>query len=221
MERGDQLVEVAFPVAGLPGPPDEALDAYLDAAARCMARHGVRRTTAADIAKELGVSKMTVYRHVGTLDRVIQLLFARDLHRLFATIPSLFQGADGTEAVVNLASALVEWVRSHPVGHKVLTDEPDVVGELLAGPMVGAALELGTGVLAGLLDQAMESGRLVRSDPRVLASWLVRLIFSVVVVPPPGSSADYLAGVIRPVLEGSLQERASAGPSRSGQRRPR
>jgi AcrR family transcriptional regulator len=212
----DRIVEVAFPSAGLPEEPPQALDPFLDAATRCIARHGVRRTTVADIAKEMGVSRMTVYRQVGTIDRVVQLLFARDLHRLFATIPSLFVGADGAEAVVTLATALVEWVRTHPVGYKVLTDEPDVVGELLAGPLISSSLELGTEVLAELLEKAMAADILGQCDPTVTATWLVRLVFSVILVPPPTSTADYLAGVIRPLLD-----KASPSPRPSPRNRLR
>ena len=46
--------------AGLPEPPPPDLDIYLDAAARCLARHGVGRTSVQDVARELGVSPQRV-----------------------------------------------------------------------------------------------------------------------------------------------------------------
>ena len=60
-------------VRGLPPPPDAALDPYLDAAAACFARHGISRSAVADIAKEMGVSRTTVYRQVGSIDNVVRL----------------------------------------------------------------------------------------------------------------------------------------------------
>ncbi|MHB1712551.1 MAG: TetR/AcrR family transcriptional regulator [Acidimicrobiales bacterium] len=201
MPAGKNVVEIPLPEVGLPDVPPEALAPYLDAATACMTRHGVRRTTVADMAKELDVSPMTVYRHVGSLDRVIRLLFARELHRLLEAAPTFFEGADGADAVVNLSNGLVDWVRNHPIFGKVLTDEPDVVGEILVGSLAGPALELAASVVAGLLDGAMDEGILRRDDSRVLASWLVRLLLTVIVIPPPGDIETFLVGIVRPVLD--------------------
>jgi len=201
VRRGNEIIEVAFATAGLPPAPPAVFDTYLDAATACMIRHGVRRTTVADIAKELDVSPMTVYRHIGSHDRVIQLLFARDLHKLLEAAPTFFKGADGADAVVNLSSGLVDWVRNHPIFGKVLTDEPDVVGEILVGSLARPALELGASVVAELLERAMDEGILRRDDSGVLSAWLVRLLLTVIVIPPAGDIDAFLGEVIRPVLD--------------------
>lgn len=52
---GDQIPEGA----------DEARELLLDAAERCLERWGPAKTTLADIAAEAGVSRTTVYRHLG------------------------------------------------------------------------------------------------------------------------------------------------------------
>ena len=48
----------------LPPVPPASLDPYLDATARCFARYGVRRTSVQDVARELGVATMGLYRYV-------------------------------------------------------------------------------------------------------------------------------------------------------------
>ena len=65
--------------AGLPPAPPAELDPYLDAAARCLARHGIGRTSVQDVARELGVNRATVYRQVGTVEDMVRLLVAREL----------------------------------------------------------------------------------------------------------------------------------------------
>ena len=115
-ELGLQLDEVP------PMPPAE-LDAYLDAAAACFLRHGVSRTRVPDVAAEVGVSRVTVYRQVGTVENMARLLLARYLHRLLVRLPAAMRGATGPETIVRLLETIIEHARSHPVLMKVLRDE--------------------------------------------------------------------------------------------------
>ena len=109
---------------GIPTPPADELDPYLDAAALCFARYGTRRTSVQDVAAELGVNRATVYRQVGTIDHQIRLLIARDLHRLLAELPASLAGKSGPRAVVELMAAIIRYASDHPVLAKVLRDEP-------------------------------------------------------------------------------------------------
>ena len=105
---------------GIPTPPADELDPYLDAAALCFARYGTRRTSVQDVAAELGVNRATVYRQVGTIDHQIRLLIARDLHRLLAELPASLAGKSGPRAVVELMAAIIRYASDHPVLAKVL-----------------------------------------------------------------------------------------------------
>src|SRR3954466_13223894 len=59
--------------------------AILDAAERLLARHGYRKTTMDDIAREVGIGKGTTYLHFGskedvflaTIDRIVDRLCVR------------------------------------------------------------------------------------------------------------------------------------------------
>src|SRR3546814_7648091 len=85
----------AFAALGLPTLPSPALDPYLDAAARCFGRHGLRRTRVTDIADEVRVSRVTVNRQVGTVEDAARLMRARELDRLVtALVPQLLAADD-------------------------------------------------------------------------------------------------------------------------------
>lgn len=55
----------------------ERLDAILDAAYQCFARHGARRTTMDDIALAAGLSRPAVYQYVRNKDDVFERLCRR------------------------------------------------------------------------------------------------------------------------------------------------
>lgn len=183
---------------GVPAVPPERLDPFLDAAAACFARFGITRTRVPDVAAELGVSRVTVYRQVGTIEDMARLLLARDLHRLLGLAPAALGGRNGPDAVIALVEFIVEHARAHPVLTKVLTDEPHVLGPVLVSDL-GAVAERVADVVAPLLDQLMASGTLARRDPRILADWLVRQTVTLILAPP----AD-LAAHLRELLEPAL-----------------
>jgi AcrR family transcriptional regulator len=188
----EPLVSAAL---GLPAVPGPELDAYIDAAARCIARHGLRRTRVVDIADEVGVSRVTVYRQLGTIDEAARLLLARELDRLSSAVaPRLWAAASSGEVVDVVVDAVVFAV-DHPVLAKVLRDEADLVGafvvaelrtllerlRLLADPVLGRLAALGCA-------PALDAGD--------LADLLGRLLVTVVVSPPSEDLRSYLRRVL-------------------------
>ncbi len=185
---------------GIPRPPAEDLDPYLDAASRCFARYGVRRTSVQDVAAELGVNRATVYRQVGTIDHQIRLLIARDLHRLLTQLPVSLAGRSGPRAVVELMAAIIGHASDHPVLAKVLRDEPEVIGPFLASDLPEVIARI-TSAIAPLLRVAMASGQIATRDPDLLAESLVRLGITLILAPPPGDLDTFLAEILVPTLK--------------------
>ena len=184
--------------AGLPA-PSPALDPFLDAATSCFARHGVRRTSVQDIARELRVDRTTVYRQVGNVDRIVQLLMARELHRLIEALPESVRGLEGPEVIVDVLATVVSYGRNHPVLAKVLADEPELIGPFLvteALPMIDAIAAL----IAPILGAAMAAGELARRDPLAVAHGLVRMCLSYLLAPPPGDLTASLSELLIPAL---------------------
>ena len=184
--------------AGLPAPPP-TLDPFLDAASACFARHGVRRTSVQDVARELKVDRTTVYRQVGNVDRIVRLLMARELHRLIEALPESVLGLEGPEVIVDVVATVVAFGRNHPVLNKVLADEPELIGPFLVteAPLLLDAI---AALIAPILGAAMDAGELARRDPAALAQLLVRLCLSCLLAPPAGDLVATLSELLVPAL---------------------
>lgn len=200
----DQALHVAFRAPGLPPAPPPELDPDLDAAARCFVRYGVSRTSVPDVARELGVSRTTVYRRLGPVDAIVRLLFARELHRLLELLAGEAEAARhgralGPETLVELVAMVVDWCREHPVMRKVLADEPELVGSLAEGfPEIVTRV---SPVATPVLRWAMDEGLLACRDAERVAEWLVRITISAMLAPPPGDLRAFLAELLLPALD--------------------
>jgi AcrR family transcriptional regulator len=201
-------------VAGIPPPPSSQLNAYLDAAATCFARHGIRRTSVQDVARELSVNRTTVYRQVGNVDDMVRLLLARELHRFVAEVPLEIRPDQGPAAVVALLAAVVRHARSHPVLVKVLRDEPELIGPFLVAELPALITRVASEIVP-LLKWAMEHGSLANRDPARLADWLVRAAVTLIVAPPPDDLEEFLSDLLLPTLVPAPAE----GLRRSGRKR--
>jgi AcrR family transcriptional regulator len=193
------MEELALQLDEVPPMPPAELDAYLDAAAACFLRHGVSRTRVPDVAAEVGVSRVTVYRQVGTVENMARLLLVRDLHRLLVRLPAAMRGATGPETIVRLLETIIEHARSHPVLMKVLRDEPQLLGPVLVSDL-GIVSSRAAAMVAPLFEAMMDSGQLARRDARVVAEWLVRQTVTLILAPPRGDLRTFLSEFLVPAL---------------------
>jgi AcrR family transcriptional regulator len=184
---------------GLPDRPPVVLDQYLDATSRCLARFGVERTTVLDVANDLGLNRGTIYRQVGTMEQQVALLAARDLRRFLGTVPRRVAGLTGPALVVELAAISVEDAKAHPVLAKILADEPRLVGQILESH-IGQLRDRVVPVIARLFAAGMAAGLITPMDPTVLASWVVRIVVSLVVLDPEIELRPYLREILVPAL---------------------
>lgn len=194
-------VQALFPWAKrIPPMPPPNQDPILDAAARCFARYGVHRTSVQDVAKEAGVNRTTVYRLIGNIEQVALTLTIREGYRLLLMrAPARLAGPMSPEVIIDILAVAVADAREHPVLSKVLADERELVASLVsehAEALIGEISE----VAAPLLRAAMQAGRIAERDPVHIAQWLVRVVATVILVPPPGELKDFLATVLLPVL---------------------
>ena len=87
-------------------------DDILDAAQRRFAAAGVRRSTIEDVAAEAGVSRITVYRHVGNRDELVRAVLLRVTDRfLQRQLPKLLAAPDLASALRDLVLATVRAAR--------------------------------------------------------------------------------------------------------------
>jgi AcrR family transcriptional regulator len=175
-------------------------DPYLDAFARVVQRKGLERTRVRDVADEVGVNRVTVYRQVGTVRDMTHLLFERELQRSLPDVSSWATADDAVGALVSLLAETVRVFRNHPVLTKVLEDEPHLVGPYLVRDLP-EVLGRSAHVSTGLLLWAMEAGRIARRDPERLGEWVARVLVTAVLSPPAGSLEAFFDEGLRPLLE--------------------
>lgn len=194
-----EVLPLPLLAARLPLPPPPALDALLDAATACLARHGLSKTSLRDIAREMGVAPSTVSRKVGSVDHVALLVIAREGQRFLDRLPEVIGDETGPRAVTRVVVAAVEQARAHPVAAKVLRDEDVWMGRLVTRRL-DALLAQGVEASAPILAAAMGAGTIRRQDPALLAHWLLRIALSAVIAPPPGDLATAIDALLLPVL---------------------
>lgn len=197
----DAAEVLALPVLAerLPLPPDPALGPVLDAAAECLARHGISKTTLSDLAREMGVAPSTVYRKVGSVDNVTMLVFAREAQRFLERIPATLSAATGPRTITTLMADAIETLANHPVAAKILRDEGDWMGRMVTRQL-DSLLAQGVEVTAPLLSAAMAAGLVRQQDPLLLAHWMLRIALAALVAPPPGDLRSALDNLLLPVL---------------------
>jgi len=196
------VAEVLIPAltARFPEAPAPDLDKLLDAAAECLARHGLAKTSVPDIARELGVAPSTVYRKVGTVEQAAWLIAARETRRFADRLPDLLDGVDGARRVTVAIAAAADATRAHPVCIKILRDDPDFVGRSLTRRMPIAVDGLAA-TFRPFLEAAMDLGIIRRHEPAWLADWIARLYLIAVLAPPVGDVGASLDALLLPILE--------------------
>jgi AcrR family transcriptional regulator len=183
----------------LPGAPDPALDAVLDATVECIARYGLAKTSLSDIAREMGVAPSTVYRKVATVENAVRLVMAREGHRQLARLPDVIAGVDGPRVITVFLAETIHATANHPMVAKILNDESDWMGRATTRTL-DQRLADGAAVAAPFLASAMDAGFVRRQDPVALAHWLVRISTICLLSPPPGDLRQALDDLLLPML---------------------
>lgn len=183
----------------LPPAPAPSLDALLDSATACLARHGMGRTTMTDLANEMGVARSTLYRQVSSVEQAGLLLCSRELHRFFDTIGPLADEPVSAESLGAWLAAFVNYTAAHPVIDKMRSDEPAMLGEfaLRHGEL---ALQANAQLFALFLRRAMDAGQLASHDPIAASEWILHVVASLVAAPTATPVAELIEAFLVPVF---------------------
>ncbi|MEU1278037.1 TetR/AcrR family transcriptional regulator [Streptomyces sp. NPDC005805] len=103
-------------------------DTVLDAARDCVLAVGVRRTTLTDVARRAGVSRMTLYRRWPDVRTLVGDLMTREwIEIAVGAMPDTVPGAPTRERIVDGLVGGVEAFRAHPLFHKILDVDPELL----------------------------------------------------------------------------------------------
>lgn len=141
-------------------------DRILDAAARVLELSGNRRPPIAELARQAGVSRPTVYRRFADGDAVVRALWDREIGRLLADTP---RPVDDRASLVAQAVELADRISTHHTLVETFTTHQDLVARYLLD-------RLGTGqrallhVLRDAIAAAQPGGTVRAGDPDELAA---------------------------------------------------
>lgn len=158
-------------------PPGPSLaEQVLDGAERAFERFGVRACTMDQIAREAGVSRVTVYRHVGPKDEVFREVVLRNTRGYFSALAEDFADArslhDMVRAVFDRSQASY---RSNRLYQTLLKLEPDTVLRMQTVDAAGYYVQ-GVPFLAPYLTSFLDPA----ADPELAAEWIIRVAISLV-----------------------------------------
>ncbi|MEO9221684.1 MAG: TetR/AcrR family transcriptional regulator, partial [Mycobacteriaceae bacterium] len=141
----------------------------LDAARESVLAVGVRRTTATDVARTAGISRMTLYRRFPDVRRVLAALLTREFAALLDDVRLQLQGAQsGRKTLCAMAIGVVRSLAADPLFARVLDVDPEVLLPYVitrtgaSQRNILAALRLG-------IEQGHADGSIRAGDPELMA----------------------------------------------------
>jgi len=155
-------------------PETEAV--LLDAALAELLAHGIRRTTASDIARRAGVSRQTLYRYWPDAQAVFAALVTREL---LTALPAPAQDPRDLDALVALLVGTADAMRRMPLLDRLRTTDPELFGRYVL-TRLGTSQRAMHAALAGQLARGQDRGFVRSGDPATLAAMVLLIAQSAV-----------------------------------------
>jgi AcrR family transcriptional regulator len=140
-------------------------DRILDAAAR-MSVGSTRRPAIAELARQAGVSRPTVYRHFTDGDAVFRALWEREIRRLASEHP---RQAETRTELVALVVDLADRISTHETLAPTFTAEPTLVARYILDRL-GTGQQLLLDLLGDAIERIQPGGTVRPGDPDELAA---------------------------------------------------
>ncbi len=161
---------------------DDIQQRILDAAQDCFLHSGPSARLHHMIAERAGVSRPTVYKHVGDQKAIIEALLDRELGRfLTAAQPVAARRGPLRERFTDTVVFAVTYAQGHALVRKLLRDEPQVVLPWLT-TSAAPAFERVLAAISPYARHHQDSGTRAIS-PKVIVEWQARLVVSLVTTP--------------------------------------
>ena len=196
----------------------EARERIIDAAMRCIDRHGSHKTGLSDVAVELGVTRQTVYRLFESTDELLYAVAAAAadeyLDRLAAHVADLSEPGD---AIVEGIAYTFERLPNEPFLGLLLTTGRSEA--FLAGVTSPQAMAFGRAML-GRTNVDWAAAGYGASELVELAEFGLRMLKSLVLDPPRRRSGAKLRAFLQRWVAPAVRATAPRARPRSGRRRP-
>ncbi|NHC39035.1 TetR/AcrR family transcriptional regulator [Bacillus sp. MM2020_1] len=97
----------------------------IEAAGEIADQHGVQEVTLASLAKKLGIRPPSLYNHFDGLTGLRKKLAIYGIDKLYEVMADAAIGVSGTEAVIAVSQAYVNFARKHPGIYEATLLAPD------------------------------------------------------------------------------------------------
>ncbi len=184
------VIEQDLPLVGAaPSAPSapEVVDRLLDAALVLVARWGVAKSSVADVAKEAGCSRATLYRAFpGGKQHLFHALGVRELDAyLSAVVEAVDEGATLEESTTMGLVVAARLLRDHPAAQFVLAHEPELLLPFLGFQQVEVLYRQASDVVGPHLERFLPAERAAWA-----AEWVARIFISYLFNPRPDLDLD-------------------------------
>jgi AcrR family transcriptional regulator len=171
----------------------------LDAAVSVLVEVG-RPTTKllSSVAERAGVSRPTIYRHVGSQTDLFEALIRREVERRVTAdiLPALGRLENPREDFARTLEVMIRMVADHPVVQFVVRESPATVAKQLDNfaPILAEAV---VPIVQPVFDDAIKAGRIPPVDVSDVVLWGARAAVSREAIPVDGNVGDIRAEVER------------------------
>jgi AcrR family transcriptional regulator len=161
-------------------------DAVFDAAASCYLRFGVAKTTAADIARAVGISRATLYRRFGSHEAIFLSVLARESAAMAADAEIHLAGVeDPAERILEGMMFAIQEIGGRPV-HAAVFGGDSAAWAATQAIHVEALRHIGEAGVRPLLASALADGSVSEQEMTDLIDWILRILISYAAVPGAG-----------------------------------
>ena len=150
--------------------------AILDAALDEVLAHGIRRTTASDIARRSGIARQTLYRYWPDAQAVFAALVTREL---LAALPPEHLVPDSLDALVALLVQTAERIRRMPLMTRLRDTDPELLARYILDRLGTSQYAVHAGA-AQLIASGQSTGVVRSGDPAQLAAMVLLITQSAV-----------------------------------------
>lgn len=166
-------------------PGDATSERILAAAIEQTEDFGLRRFTIDDVARRVGVSRVTVYRYFPKKDRLVEAVMLHELRRFLREIDAAVAPYETLqERLVEGFVFALEFLRGHGLLNRLLRTEPEFILPYLtvrAAPILAAGREF----IADFARREAEAGGLPLGEEEIeaVSELLARAVLSFVLTP--------------------------------------
>ncbi|MGV9668761.1 TetR/AcrR family transcriptional regulator [Nocardia niigatensis] len=193
---------------------DRVRTRILDAANDQFQRLGIHRSTMEDVARQAGVSRITVYRRFATKEELVEQVILRELGLYFTRfLVDIAAAPNVGERVVRGFVSSLGALRGNPMIHALITAEPDRSISTLIGDSSRATAIVREFVASQLLSEQRAGNVATELRVELVAEMMVRICASFLAIPSQVvdlDNDDELADVARQFLVPMLDPPAGA-----------